>query len=93
MLEGQSFLSIGPGGSSRSLIRKGDFIVSAEKLADGFLIQSTIHARSSIEKPLKKEGLIREDIENSLLLFDQAPENIKVDLSPTLQAVKWEIKM
>lgn len=90
--EGQSFVSKGPGGSSRGRIKQGSFIVSAEKLADGSLIQPTNHGRNSIKKKLEKEQRSEIEIKDALYLFDSAQENTQIMLSPTLEAIKWTVE-
>lgn len=88
---GQNYVTVGPGGSSKGHIKNGNFVVHATKLSDGSLIQSTTTASKSIQKMLSREGLSDKQISCAMRCFEEAPENIKLALSPGIEVVKWSV--
>lgn len=87
--EGQSFVTVGPGGSSKGRIKNGNFVVHAAKLADGSLIQETHTAAKTIRKLLEREGLTELQVALALQTLANASENVKLSLSPAIDVVKW----
>jgi hypothetical protein len=92
MAENQAYLAIGPGDGSRTgFIKNGEFHIASSREADGSLIQTTPAARKTIAQMLRKEGYEAEFIAEALGRLDDTPENIGVELTPTLTVVKWEV--
>jgi len=89
--EGQTYVTVGPGVASKGYIKGSDFVVHATKLPDGSLIQPTPTALLSIEKMLVREGLSQTQVESALRRFKEAPENVKLSLSPGIDIVKWSV--
>lgn len=89
--EGQSYVTVGPGGSSKGKIKNGNFVVHATKLPDGSLIQETQSAAKTIRKLLEREGLTESQMALALQTFAKAPENVKIALSPGIDVVKWSV--
>ncbi|MFV8834745.1 HNH endonuclease [Aquisalimonas sp. APHAB1-3] len=91
LMEGQEFISHGPGGKSSGRVKSGEFRARPRKEPDGSLIQPTSEGRKSIEKLFGKSGMNQSPIEDALRRFDEAPDNQKVDLGSNLEAVKWSV--
>jgi HNH endonuclease len=89
--EGQAYTTIGPGAPSTGHIKKGSLVVRTTKLSDGSLTQSTPNAEKSIKGMLARDGLTERQIEAALKRFADAPENIKLALSPSIEVVKWSV--
>lgn len=89
LTENQGYLAVGAGPKSRGYVREGEFRVKGQRLADGSLIQPLAQARKSIETILMRQGLPAIHIEGCLRKFDEAPENCRVALSPSLEVVNW----
>lgn len=89
--EAQTYVTVGPGGSSRGKIKNGEFAVHATSLPDGSLIQATPTAARTIQKLLQREGLTDEEKASAMRRFAEAPENMKVTLSPGIDFVKWSV--
>ena len=66
-------------------------MLHATKLSDGSLIQATPAAVKSIRSLLTREGLPDAKVAAALRSFEEAPENIKLILSPGIEAVKWSV--
>lgn len=92
LLEGQTYVSSGPGGASRGRIKGGEFVVQSEKLPDDSLIQPTPIAAKSIRRMLERDNHDQDFVAKALALFDLAPENTRVALSETIEVVKWSIE-
>lgn len=91
LLEGQTYISSGPGGSSRGRVKDGEFVVRSEKLADDSLIQPTPMAAKSIRRMLERGNHDLVAIEKALALFELAPDNTRVALSETIEVIKWSV--
>lgn len=91
LTEGQDFISHGPGGKGRGTIKNGKFRARAQSETDGSLVQPTDVGRKTIAKLLRKSGVAETPIQEALRRFDEAPDNEKVALGPTLEAAKWSI--
>lgn len=89
--EGQAYVSSGPGGKSRGFIKNGEFMVQSRISEDGSLIQPTKDATKTLNKLLAREGHGKAEVEEALRRFNDAPENIAINLSPTLEVVKWQV--
>lgn len=89
--ERQSYVTVGAGPGAPGHIRKGQFALRATKLPDGSLIQATSVASQSIRQMLLQEGLPRAEVVLAMRRFEEAPENIKVQLSRTIEVVKWSV--
>jgi HNH endonuclease len=92
LLEGQTYVSSGPGGASRGRVIGGEFVVRSEKLSDDSLIQPTPIAAKSIRRMLERDSHDQASVEKALALFELAPENTRVALSETIEVVKWSIE-
>jgi hypothetical protein len=92
LLEGQTYVSSGPGGGSRGRVKGGEFVVRSEKLSDDSLIQPTPIAAKSIRRMLERDNHDPAAISKALLLFELAPENTRVAISETIEVVKWSIE-
>ena len=89
--EGQKFFTTGTGPSSTGFVKGGRFKVSSSKLPDGSLIQDTPLAATTVRKLLQREGLDPYEIESAVTRFIAAPDDTRVDLSPTIEVVKWSV--
>lgn len=89
--EKQSFLAHGPGGKAKGYVRDGEFVVAAKKNPDGSLIQPTPDARRAIDTILQRDGYDAPFRAEALRRFDEAPENVRVDIGPNLEVVKWQV--
>lgn len=92
LLDGQTYISSGPGGASRGRVKGGAFVVQSEKLSDGSLIQSTPITAKSIRRMLERDHHDQASVSKALLLFELAPENTRVPLSENTEVVKWSIE-
>jgi hypothetical protein len=86
----QPYLIDGPGGVAKGYLLNGEFMVAAEKKPDGSLIQETHEARRTIDTILFREGHDAPFRADALRRLDEAPANVRVSISPTLEAVKWQ---
>lgn len=91
LLEGQRYISVGPGGESRGRIVNGEFWVQSEKLPDGSLVQPTSVAAKSLRRMLQQDKLDPSAISDALLMFQLAPDNTRIQLTENIEAVKWSI--
>ena len=89
--DGQTYVTVGPGTPSKGHVRNGAFVVHATRLPDGSLIQATPTAAKSIERMLAREGLSTAQIASAMRRFNDAPENVKLALSPGIEVVKWSV--
>ena len=92
LLEGQTYVSSGPGGASRGRIKGGEFVPRSEKLPDDSLIQPTPIAAKTIQKMLERDNHDPATVSKALDIFKLAPENSRVALSETIEVVKWSIE-
>lgn len=88
---GQQYEVKGEGPPSTAFLKNGQLHVRATKLADGSLIQDTREAAITIENMLRRDGMGEEDILAAIQLFNAAPDNARVKLSPSIAAVKWSV--
>lgn len=79
-------------GPAKGYIKNNEFRVRSRKLEDGSLIQPTEDARKSIDKILQKAGYNNAPIQKALASFDNAPEDMKIEVFPGLEVVKWSIQ-
>lgn len=91
LMEGQDFISHGPGGKGSGRVRRGEYRIRAQKEPDGSIIQTTDEGRNSIRKLLLNSGMTQLSIMKALRRFDEAPDNQKVILCPNIEAVKWSV--
>jgi len=89
--ERQRYIAVGPGGTAHGHIKNGEFVVAATRKLNGSIVQPTPNARQSIETILEREGQDAPFRSNALRMLDEAPENTKVSILPTLEFVKWSI--
>lgn len=89
---GQRYEVKGQGPPSTALLKGGQLRVRAARLSDGCLIQDTRQAATTIEKMLRRDGMLEEEITAAMDRFNAAPENARVELSPSLAAVKWSVE-
>lgn len=92
LTEGQRFISYGPGGTERGIVRSGEFRVKSRTREDNTLLQPTDSARRSIKKILRKVDASDEVIHESLRKFDEGGENERVKVAPGLEVIKWPIE-
>lgn len=90
--ENQSYFVDGADGRNHGTIRDGAFRIKARTADDGSLIQPTDIARKSIANILRKSGMDDAPIAAAQRLLDEAPENQRVELGPTLEVVKWSVE-
>jgi hypothetical protein len=91
LTDGQTYITKGPGGKSRGRVRGGEFVVKAERLDDGSLIQPTPLAAKTILKLLQQRNLEQPAIERALRTFEESPDNSSIQLAEDLHFVKWSI--
>lgn len=89
--ERQPYIAHGPGGKAKGYVRNGEFVVVAKKNPDGSLIQPTPDARRSIDTILQRSGYDTAFRTEALRRFDEAPENLRIEVSPNLDVVKWQV--
>lgn len=92
LAENQRHIGQSEAGLSPGYMREGDFRVFSRKLPDGSLVQPTNEAKKSVERILRKEGYEIPPVQEALRKFDEAPENMKIEIAPGLQIVKWRIE-
>lgn len=92
LLAGQTYVSVGPGGSSRGFIRNGEFFIQSQKLEDDSLMLPTLLATKTLRRMLEKCGTSVTDTAEALCLFEQASENELIEISPNITARKWSIE-
>jgi hypothetical protein len=80
-----------PRGRVQGILKKGKFRVRATQEPDGSIIQPTPKGRQHIEKRLRKSGADEVTVQLSLRRFDDAPDNIPIQINEKLTAVKWSI--
>lgn len=91
LAEGQRYLSTGAGGATPGYVKGGEFYVSATKLDDGSLIQPTTQAARTLQQMLIRDKHSEAEVARALRLFAEAPENVRVQIAPTIEVVKWRI--
>ncbi|MCK5345010.1 MAG: hypothetical protein KAR20_16480 [Candidatus Heimdallarchaeota archaeon] len=79
-------------GVTEGYIKSHKFRVKSKKLNDNSLIQPTDDARKSIKKILNRSGVVGAVAQMAIEKFDSAPENIKIEIAPGLEIVKWAIQ-
>lgn len=89
--DGQTYVTVGPGTSSKGRIKNGVFVVNASKLPNGSLIQATATAAKLIQKMLAREGLSHAQIASAMRHFEEGPENVKLSISASIEVVKWSV--
>ena len=92
LLEGQVYVSSGPGGASRGRVKGGEFVVRSERLADDSLILPTPIAAKSLRRMLERDKHDPAAISKALTLFELAPENTRIAISENVDVVKWSIE-
>lgn len=90
--DGQSYVSLGPGGKSVGYLKDREFVTRSRKLEDGSLIQHTPEAAKSIRRMLQRAGSDEALIAESLARLEAAPENTRVLLAHGLEVVKWSVE-
>lgn len=91
LLEGQTYVSSGPGGTTHGRVKGGDFVVRSKKLSDNSLIQPTSVAAKSIQRMLERDNHDPVAVSKALSLLEAAPENTRIALSESIEIVKWSI--
>lgn len=89
---GQRYEVKGEGPPSTALLKNGQLRVRATRLPDGSLIQDTREAATTIENMLRRDGMGEGEITAAIQRFNAAPENARVELSPSVAAVKWSVE-
>ena len=92
LTENQEFISYGPGGADRGVVRSGEFQVQSKTKEDGSLIQPTDDARGSIEKNLRRADASDDVVSEALRKFDKGEENERVKVAPGVEVIKWSIE-
>lgn len=92
LIEGQEYVSSGPGGTSRGKIKDKEFVVRSQKLPDGSFVQPTPLAAKTIRRVLELERHDEASISQALRRLDEAPNNTRIVLTSTLEVVKWSIE-
>lgn len=91
MLHRQRVVGNGPGGKASGYVRDGDFVVETRKNDDGSLIQPTPDARRAIMTILERQRYDAPFRTEVLRRFDEASENTRVEVTPGLEIVKWQV--
>lgn len=89
---GQRYAVKGEGPPSTAFLKNGQLRVRAARLTDGSLIQDTRDAAATIASMLRRDGMNEEDVTAALRRFNAAPENARVELSPSVAVVKWSVE-
>lgn len=92
LIEGQEYVSSGPGGASRGKIKDRKFVVRSKKLPDGSLVQPTPLATKTIRRVLECERYDEASISQVLRRFEEAPNNTRIVLTNTLEVAKWSVE-
>lgn len=92
LMEGQRFISHGPGGKGYGVVRKGEFRELARKEADGSLVQSMEEGRKAVETMLRKSGIRESPLSEALRRFDDAPDDQRIRLARNVEAIKWSVE-
>lgn len=92
LIESYPYIGQSEPGPVPGYICKGKFQVKSRQLEDDSIIQPTDKGRKSLVKMLQKLGYKDAPIRQMLAAFDQAPENVKVELIPGLEVVKWTVQ-
>lgn len=79
------------GGTVPGRLEGENLRVRGHTAKDGSLVLPTDIGRASLKTILQREGIASNLVEESLRAFDEAPGNQKIFLSPTVEAVKWDI--
>ncbi len=72
--------------------KNNEFKVKSKKLKNNSLIQTTDIARKSIKKILQKSGVEKAKEESAIKKFDASPENVKLEISPGFEVIKWPLQ-
>lgn len=91
ILDGHPYLGHSEPGPAKGYMRNGEFRVHSRKMDDGSLILSTKDARDSLIKKLQRSGFEEAPILSALEMFDQAPEDMRVEVVPGLEIAKWSV--
>lgn len=89
--KGQPYVGLGPGGKIRGVFKNGSFHIRPTKKDNMPDVLPTAHARERLKGILARQGTAPAEIDQRLAQFDQAPNNMLVDLGNGLQAVRWSI--
>jgi hypothetical protein len=91
LIESHPHVAYSEPGPAQGYIKNGEFRVKSGKLDDGSLIQPTDMGRKTLLRLLRKSGCQEAPARKAVSLFDEAPENERVEIAPGLEVVKWRI--
>ena len=91
IIESHPHISHSEPGTNKGYIKNGEYKIKSKKLDDGSLIQPITDARNSIKKMLERSGHDKDAVLRAMHIFDNAPENERVELLPGLEIVNWPI--
>ena len=91
LMDGQAFISHGPGGIERGTVKSGKFRTKYCNKSDGSIIRSTEDARASFANKLRKSKSSEVCSTTLLWQFDKAPENYEFFLGDQ-KFIKWSIE-
>lgn len=89
---GQRYEVKGEGPPSTALLKNGQLRVRSARLADGSLVQDTREAATTIANMLRRDGMGEEQIAEAMQRFNAAPDNARIELSPSIAVVKWSVE-
>src|SRR5262249_33190043 len=89
--ENQSYVAKSAGGWVKGDVKKRRFQVRSTRLADGSFIQPTHVAHRTVENILRKSGHEEPFLLDALHLFENTPENERVEIAPGLEIVKSSV--
>lgn len=91
LIDGHAHISYSENGPASGYIKNEEFRVKSKRLGDGSLIQPTNIARKTLMRLLEKQGYNKAISSKAVSSFEDAPENVRVEIAPGLEAVKWRI--
>jgi len=87
--EGQDYIAKSPNGTVRGKIRNNEIYADPGKLNDGSLILSREHNIRLIKKHVTQYGGSEELVKIALNKLGQAPPNLRTEIAPGLEVIKW----
>jgi hypothetical protein len=93
MENGQKYMAKDVTGKSiLTKFKKGRLETQAQKKDDGSIIFDTRKGQKNIKSMLSKDGLTPEEIEHAMQRLKETPDNQKIKLSKSIEAVRWGIE-
>jgi len=88
----QTYMAHTKAGTVRGFMRRSGFRAFSKKENDGSLSQPTDEARRTVETILRKSGYGPAPLQEALRLFDDAPDDRRIQIAPGLEMGKWSVK-